>query len=127
MIDGACHDRPDIDMFPVDAAGVTEAQAVCAGCPVIDECREYALENRIVHGVWGGLSERARRRLHTKRRLLKACSWCGKPVEVTVRYRAGRLVAGAAEANRRYHPGCWDEAERERLRVAQQVRRRGVS
>jgi WhiB family redox-sensing transcriptional regulator len=42
-------------------AVVTAAKRVCAGCPVADPCLEYALDNRIVHGVWGGLSVRQRR------------------------------------------------------------------
>lgn len=57
-----------VDFFPVDGSGVARAKAICNGdshthgvCPVRDECLEYALVNRIDHGVWGGQSERARR------------------------------------------------------------------
>ena len=39
------------------------AKAVCAGCIVIDECRDYALTSRQPHGVWGGLDEEERRAL----------------------------------------------------------------
>ena len=33
------------------------AKAICATCPVRSECREYALEIREPHGIWGGLNE----------------------------------------------------------------------
>ncbi|ACV80243.1 WhiB family transcriptional regulator [Nakamurella multipartita] len=36
---------------------VRQAKDVCAGCPVIDECRRHALQAREMYGVWGGLSE----------------------------------------------------------------------
>lgn len=39
------------------------AKKVCMACPVRTECLEYALENNENHGVWGGLSERQRRKL----------------------------------------------------------------
>ncbi|MEZ5311676.1 MAG: WhiB family transcriptional regulator [Microthrixaceae bacterium] len=40
---------------------------VCATCPVKTQCLEYALANRIDHGVWGGTSERERRRILKRR------------------------------------------------------------
>jgi WhiB family transcriptional regulator, redox-sensing transcriptional regulator len=49
--------------FPSDGVGVQAAQRYCAECPVREPCLEYALENRIQHGVWGGVSERGRRRI----------------------------------------------------------------
>jgi WhiB family transcriptional regulator, redox-sensing transcriptional regulator len=39
------------------------AKQICAQCPVTAECLEWALENRERYGVWGGVSERERRRL----------------------------------------------------------------
>ena len=54
--------------FPNDGAGVIAAQQVCAGCPVKDPCRDYALANKITYGVWGGTSERQRRRILRDRR-----------------------------------------------------------
>lgn len=53
--------------FPSDGVGVLRAQKICAHCPVIDDCLEYALTHYISHGVWGGSSERQRRRLQHKR------------------------------------------------------------
>lgn len=58
--------------FPSDGPGVELAHSVCIGCEVRSECLEYALENRIEHGVWGGASERERRRILRSRRLMSS-------------------------------------------------------
>jgi WhiB family redox-sensing transcriptional regulator len=47
---------------------VDRARAICKGCPVSNTCLEYALTERIDHGVWGGCSERERRRILKRRR-----------------------------------------------------------
>ncbi|MCY3785140.1 MAG: WhiB family transcriptional regulator [bacterium] len=60
-------ESPDV-FFPSDGVGVLRAQKICAECPVMNECLEYALANHISHGVWGGASERQRRRMQNKRR-----------------------------------------------------------
>ncbi|HUZ09285.1 MAG TPA: WhiB family transcriptional regulator [Acidimicrobiales bacterium] len=65
---GKCRDLAPDTFFPSDGLGVQEAQRICAECPVTEECLEYALVNRIDHGVWGGRSERERRRLQRRRR-----------------------------------------------------------
>ncbi len=38
-----------------------KAKQICFACPVLSECREYAISIREPHGVWGGLSEKERR------------------------------------------------------------------
>ena len=53
--------------FPSDGAGVEAAKKICADCPVRTECLQYALAHRIA-GVWGGTSERERRRMVRRRR-----------------------------------------------------------
>ena len=65
---GHCRDHPPATFFPSDGVGVTVAMRICGDCPVKDQCLEYALENRIEHGVWGGCSERERRRILKRRR-----------------------------------------------------------
>jgi WhiB family redox-sensing transcriptional regulator len=55
--------------FPSDGIGVQNAQRICAECPMKVPCLEYALDNRVDHGVWGGTSERERRRILRRRRL----------------------------------------------------------
>ncbi len=47
------------------AAGALEhriAKRICRACPVRAQCLAYAMEQPIDHGVWGGLTERERRR-----------------------------------------------------------------
>ena len=67
----ACR-RPgvDPDAFYPDKGGSTRtAKAICNGgrdrhaCPVKAQCLDYALDNDERFGIWGGLSERERRRL----------------------------------------------------------------
>ena len=68
MLTGLCRERDPSFFFPSDGVGVEQARRVCAGCPVQTECLEYALTYRIEHGVWGGASERQRRRILRSRR-----------------------------------------------------------
>ena len=53
---------PDL-FFPERGASTREAKEVCRGCVVRAECLEFALANGEKFGIWGGLSERERRRL----------------------------------------------------------------
>ncbi len=54
----ACHDVDPETMFPVPGtAAETCALAVCARCPVLHDCGDYALRTHQIWGVWGGLSE----------------------------------------------------------------------
>ena len=68
MNDGNCKDHPPSTFFPSDGVGVEVAKRICATCPVAAECLNYALDNRIDHGVWGATSERQRRRMLKGRR-----------------------------------------------------------
>ena len=49
--------------FPEKGGSTREAKKVCLGCEVRVECLEYALAHDERFGIWGGLSERERRRL----------------------------------------------------------------
>lgn len=49
--------------FPEKGGSTREAKRICAGCEVRAECLEYALAQDERFGIWGGLSERERRRL----------------------------------------------------------------
>jgi WhiB family redox-sensing transcriptional regulator len=70
MVRGRCRDLPPEIFFPSDGVGVEVARRYCAECPVKGPCLEYALENHIEHGVWGGASERERRRIARSRRTM---------------------------------------------------------
>ncbi|WP_413467061.1 WhiB family transcriptional regulator [Mycolicibacterium sp. 120270] len=49
--------------FPEKGGSTREAKRICQGCEVRDACLEYALAHDERFGIWGGLSERERRRL----------------------------------------------------------------
>ena len=68
MTRGSCASIPPSTFFPSDGSGVEVARKICASCTVKVPCLEYALEQRIDHGVWGGCSERERRRISKRRR-----------------------------------------------------------
>jgi WhiB family redox-sensing transcriptional regulator len=68
MAEGNCAQEKPTVFFPSDGVGVEVARRICATCPVKEPCLEYALEQRIDHGVWGGCSERERRRILKRRR-----------------------------------------------------------
>ena len=57
---------PDL-FFPERGASTREAKEVCRGCVVRGECLEFALQNGEKFGIWGGLSERERRRIRRQR------------------------------------------------------------
>jgi WhiB family redox-sensing transcriptional regulator len=69
MLEARCREFDPASFFPSDGVGVERARRICAECPVRMECLEYALEYRIDHGVWGGASERERRRILRSRRV----------------------------------------------------------
>ena len=59
--------EPEV-FYPVSEEQAEEAKAICRECPVREPCLEYALTNRERDGVWGGATERERRRLIRQRR-----------------------------------------------------------
>lgn len=68
MLKGACRGL-DPDFFHPRRGQATEpAKAICNRCPVQSDCLEYALGNFLKIGVWGGASERERRRIRRERR-----------------------------------------------------------
>lgn len=72
MTRGSCANTPPEIFFPSDGIGVEIAKQICSGCRVAELCLDYALKHRIDHGVWGGCSERQRRRILRRRRELAA-------------------------------------------------------
>ena len=59
---------PDL-FFPERGASTREAKEVCRGCVVREDCLEFALANGEKFGIWGGMSERERRRIRRRRAL----------------------------------------------------------
>ena len=64
----ACRGIDPNIFYPVSDDDAEEAKSICAACPVRQACLEYALANRERDGVWGGATERERRRLVRQRR-----------------------------------------------------------
>ena len=58
----------DVKFFPVQGASTREAKIICGRCPVQTECLNYALEFNEKHGVWGGTTERERRKIRQRGR-----------------------------------------------------------
>jgi WhiB family redox-sensing transcriptional regulator len=77
---GKCVGYPSEVFFPETARGqrlrATEqiAKQICAACPVLTECREYALSAPETYGIWGALTARERMRLATSRSARRASS-----------------------------------------------------
>ena len=68
-LDALCAETDPEAFFPEQRGSTREAKRVCSGCAVRTECLEAALVNDERFGIWGGLSERERRRLRLQRRL----------------------------------------------------------
>ncbi|AJT62458.1 hypothetical protein T261_0769 [Streptomyces lydicus] len=72
QVRGLCHGMPAEDIDELffhaarDRAAIDEAKAICARCPVKKACFDYALDNEIRHGMWGGLTETERRPWHAR-------------------------------------------------------------
>jgi WhiB family redox-sensing transcriptional regulator len=64
-----CAETDPEAFFPEKGGSTRDAKRVCTGCAVRVECLEYALSSDERFGIWGGLSERERRRLRLQRRL----------------------------------------------------------
>lgn len=94
-------------MFPERGESLAPAKAICRECSVKAECLDYALRVPEVFGVWGGVSERERRRL--RKAAPKICLHC----------------RGEFYPANRHHRICSDgcRAERERVRAAEYRKR----
>lgn len=58
----------DADLFfPERGSSTRKAKAICGECQVQIECLDFALDNGERFGIWGGLSERERRRVRHER------------------------------------------------------------
>lgn len=64
----ACRGLDPEIFYPATEDDAEAAKAICALCPVREACLEHALARRERDGVWGGLTERERRRILRQRR-----------------------------------------------------------
>lgn len=58
--------------FPERGASTRAAKAICRECQVREECLEFAITTGEKFGIWGGLSERERRRIRRERQIAAA-------------------------------------------------------
>lgn len=65
---GACVGLDPAIFFPESEESVAEAVGICKGCSVRISCLEHALQVREKDGVWGGATDRERRRMIRQRR-----------------------------------------------------------
>ena len=97
-----CQDLPKYLFFPGTEEDAIYGQAVCRVCPVREECAQYAAENKIPHGTWGGITEwvrmpkRRRTTVVIKNKILTACPWCRSTV--VVHWAGDRLKCLACDA-----------------------------
>lgn len=71
--DAVCAQSDPDAFFPERGGSTKAAKLMCKGCPVTTQCLDYALDNEERHGVWGGLSERERRKITTARH--RSATW----------------------------------------------------
>ena len=91
----------DTDLFfPERGASAKEAMEVCAGCRVAEPCLAMALVQRIHHGIFGGVSERQRRKMTAEqiqdlldRHSPHRCSGCGAGLRVSAQNAAKTLCS----------------------------------
>jgi WhiB family redox-sensing transcriptional regulator len=64
--DSLCAQTDPEAFFPEKGGSTRDAKKICGSCEVRSRCLEYALENDERFGIWGGLSERERRKLRKR-------------------------------------------------------------
>ena len=64
--DSLCAQTDPEAFFPEKGGSTRDAKKICASCEVRTQCLEYALQNDERFGIWGGLSERERRKLRKR-------------------------------------------------------------
>lgn len=80
MVEALCAQTDPEVFFPEKGSGTSTdiklAKTICAGCPVRQQCLDYALDNDIEYGIWGGLSAQRRRPLQRARRATSTVRTC---------------------------------------------------
>lgn len=97
------------------ARQAADAKRVCAGCTVRAQCLLFAIETNEEHGIWGGLSERERRRLRSSLPRWARCERCGNRFRKT-HGRQRYCPAGECPAATATHQPVRSWAERRRTK-----------
>ncbi|MFC9588731.1 WhiB family transcriptional regulator [Streptomyces sp. NPDC056944] len=95
MSSGLCRTAQADDLF-VEGTAQKRAKALCTGCPVQAACLAYALDHRVEHGVWGGMTEREHRGLLKRRPTVR--SWARLLDTARLQSGGGDAVAGPRPA-----------------------------
>jgi WhiB family redox-sensing transcriptional regulator len=106
----ACLDQDPELFFPVGDSDQAHAQSedakrICRTCPVIQQCAQWAIDNRMDSGVWGGLDETQLRniRRHRNPSYRRTPARCGTRPGYKRHLREGTPICDAcADANRDY-------------------------
>ena len=67
MAEGECNGLDPALFYPDQGGDAATPKRICSTCPVRVQCLEYALLTNERHGIWGGVSERERRRMRAER------------------------------------------------------------
>ena len=59
-VDSSFFFHPDGERGPARAQREARAKAMCARCPVLEQCRTHAMAVQEPYGIWGGMSESER-------------------------------------------------------------------
>lgn len=95
--DAVCAQTDPESFFPEKGGSTREAKKVCMVCSVRAECLVYALDNDIRFGIWGGMSERERRKIAHRK-----CKDCKGSVEPGHQFCETCVARRAREKNSRY-------------------------
>jgi len=111
--DAACRYEPKETFFPPKGIKSWRAVAICAGCPVQEECLDFALSNHERYGVWAGMGDKDLRDLRDQRRCCPGCgtefrnrnsqTYCTPDCGETAR----RRQAAERAASARYARSAW--------------------
>lgn len=112
----ACIGADAAIFFPESGDPVGPAKAICRACPVREQCLADALERGEVHGVWGGLSAKERRKYRRQHGLLRKPGGQPQPIN--------HGTNGGYHAHRRRGQQPCDACSRAHIRY-QRARREG--
>jgi WhiB family redox-sensing transcriptional regulator len=103
MQDALCAQVDVGDIFYPETGGSTrEAKAICAVCPVRAACLQYALDRNEQHGIFGGYSDRERRRMRKGKPAERLLCQRGHEYAKVGRRSDGSCVQCRRDAGRRY-------------------------